>query len=304
VLGFTAQLHTAGELRPIPCPLCRAAQPTVVRSSVRRRLLQCGTCTVYYFEPLQRSEELRAYFKDKYITTDGELERSYGVNRDDVFRRDADYIRHKKERGGTILDIGCAGGYFLDRFFHESNWQKCGVEPSTYAAATAAKKGIVVHVGDIGSAPFTPGMFDVVTILDAFYYFPKPLEDLHEIRRLLKPDGLLVIELPLATTRIWRISGRVGRWLTRPASALFESDHLFFYTPKAIALLLEVAGFRVSRATVLPGNERKPAFQNLLYKVYYRVSSMLCFLSRSKLMMGPRFLVAASPQWEDEAWKE
>jgi SAM-dependent methyltransferase len=59
----------------------------------------------------------------------------------------------------------------------------------------AKKKQIHMHIGDIHSGNLPTQSFDVITVLDTFYYFSDPRRELQRIRELLKPDGLLVMVL-------------------------------------------------------------------------------------------------------------
>jgi hypothetical protein len=130
--------------------------------------------------------------------------------------------------------------------------------------------------------------------LDTFYYFPQPQSDLSVLRRVLKSDGLLVVELPLATSRIFRTSNWAGRLLSRTRRPLLESsDHLFYYTPKSISLLLRRCGFRIDAIVPLPGNKQESLLQDVLYKIYYLFSRALHFLSGSHIFLAPRFMVVA-----------
>jgi SAM-dependent methyltransferase len=141
---------------------------------------------------------------------------------------------------------------------------------------------------------FPDGFFDVVSVIDTFYYFMKPQLELAEFRRVLKPDGMLVLELPLGASRVWRTSNQLGKLLSGVRRHLIESsDHLFYYNPKSIKFFLEKYGFNVQTVLPLPGNRQQRFVRNLIYRVYSLVSLGLHSVSRSNLFLGPRFLVVA-----------
>jgi SAM-dependent methyltransferase len=203
---------------------------------------------------------------------------------------------HSRKKGGRILDVGCATGYFLSRFFERLGWEALGVELSHYAASIAAKRGIPTHVGDLQSANLPAGSFDVVTVLDSFYYFREPRRELDEIRRLLRPDALLFLELPLASARIWRTTGRLGRLFSGARQPLLRtSDHLFYYDPKSIALVLRKGAFELKSIAPLPSNQPQGSVRKNLYRGYSVASSLIWRASCSRLALAPRFMVVAAP---------
>jgi SAM-dependent methyltransferase len=233
------------------------------------------------------------HFQDTSATPDEDLEQNFERNRERVLARVAQYIQRAK-LPGSILDVGCATGFFLARFFRQPPWQASAIELSRHKARRAAQNGIRVFVGDIHAAKFGAGVFDVITVLDAFYYFPNPQAELAEFRRILKDGGLLVLELPWANSRIWRRSVAKAGLLPGGSRPLLEtSDHLFYYTPKSIALLLERCGFQVRARVTVPGNRQEDISRDLLWRLYSWFSRAIGILSGSKLFLGPRFLAVA-----------
>lgn len=274
------------------CPLCSSPEQTTVLQNGEKLLKRCAQCGVRYLSPQPSESDLTAHFENETTDRD-ELERKFEKNRIDVLKMIAGYI-HGRRPEGVILDIGCATGLFLERFFRSDTWQRWAVELCGSAAEKARAKGIRVHHGDILSAPFCSEWFDVITVLDAFCYFPKPQRELAEFRRVLKHDGLLVIETPLATSRIWRASRPLGKLLSWTRCPLLQSsDHLFYFTPKAISLLLERCGFYVQAVVPLPGNRHEHWLRNSAFKSYFLFSLFLHSISGSRILLAPRFLVVA-----------
>jgi len=285
----------------LECPLCSAPEQKILFEYGGKSLRTCLRCAATYLFPQPSPETVAAHFENadsgqaKGASKDEakHLEYKFERNREKVLSRVAHYITQRRQPG-TILDVGCATGLFLARFFGNSRWQTWGLEPSPGAAAETARKGIRIYRGRIEQAKLSDSSFDVITVLDAFYYFPRPQAELAEFKRVLKSDGLLVLEFPLATSRIWRSSRTLGKLLSGSRRPLLESsDHLFYYTPKSISRLLELNGFRVQTILPLPGNRQARLHRDLVFRAYWAFSQLLCFLSRSSIFLGPRFLVAA-----------
>ena len=275
------------------CPLCRSSNQKTRSEHEGKLLKTCRNCGVSFLTPQPPPNAVATYFRNSRALDEDDRRSKFENNRERVLSRVAKYI-HKRKHGGRILDVGCATGFFLHRFFSDPDWQAWGVELSTWEAAKAAESGIKVHRGNIHSAKLSEASFDVITVLDAFYYFSDPHVQLAEFYRVLKSDGVLVVEIPLAGSRIWRTSGRLGRILSGSKLPLLQtSDHLFYYTEKSISLLLKHCGFKVEASLALPGNEQATTLRTLIYTGYSCLSSLLHRASRGRIILGPRLLVAA-----------
>jgi SAM-dependent methyltransferase len=291
--GIAETVSSAALAEGLPCPICLGVARKTLSRHRERSLTQCLDCGGSFVSPQPSAAEIASHFQDTGATPDEDLERNFERNRERVLARVAQYIQGTRSPG-SILDVGCATGFFLARFFGKTPWQASAIELSRHKARRAAQNGIRVFVGDIHAAKFGTGVFDVITVLDAFYYFPNPQRELAEFRRILKDGGLLVLELPWAKSRIWRRSVAEARLLPGSSRPLLEtSDHLFYYTPKSIALLLERCGFQARARVTLPGNRQERVSRDLLWRLYGWFSRVLGIVSGSKLFLGPRFLVVA-----------
>jgi SAM-dependent methyltransferase len=276
------------------CPLCFASGSTEVLAGTAKTLMKCPACGVAYLHPWPSQREIISYFSSSYITTVADVEIRFGTKQQESLRRVAGFIKSRKCRG-RILDVGCAGGHFLDWFFPKSDWETWGVELSQMAGEAAQKKEIRVHIGDIHSAVLPASSFDVVTALDTFYYFPDPRRELNRIRELLKPDGLLVLVLVSAAGHIWRHTGWVSQFLGDKEASILTSSHLLFYDTGSIAYVLRESGFRVTDTLPWPATGQRRLWRAMLFRGYFAVSALVWHLSASRLMLAPRFLVAATP---------
>ena len=79
------------------------------------------------------------------------------------------------------------------------------------------------------------GGFDVVTMWSVLAHLPRPADDLALMRRLLAPDGVLLISTVNANS-LW-LKAQRSRW------GGFTPNHLVFFSPSTLAVLLRSAGF-------------------------------------------------------------
>jgi ubiquinone/menaquinone biosynthesis C-methylase UbiE len=280
------------------CHLCGAAELKTVAEHDGRSLDKCLNCGVHFVEPQPSPLALATHFESGEAAGADEFRTRFEINRQRVLSRVVNYIQNDKD-GGNILDVGCATGVFLRAFAKNSRWRAWGVELSPWTAQQARRNGVLVHIGDTQSAKFADHSFDVITVLDAFYYFSHPASELAEFRRVLKADGLLVLELPWANTRIWRRKLRRKLPNGSRTPLLRSSDHLYYYTPHSVSLLLKMRGFAVETIRPLPANRQERLVRDFVGKTYSLFSQLLWRLSASKIFLGPRFIVAAR---KDSAW--
>lgn len=105
------------------------------------------------------------------------------------------------QKDSKILDIGCGGGRNIQRFAEQISdegrvvgidYSEVSVEKSTKLNQEFINQGIVnVIQGSVSDMPFYDETFDIVTGFETIYFWPDFINDLKEVNRVLKKDGLL-----------------------------------------------------------------------------------------------------------------
>lgn len=109
-----------------------------------------------------------------------------------------DLLKSKIPKGSDkILDLACGTGKSTERLADTGLYVcACDHDPLMISEARkqAALKSLPIHysVGEAESLPFSDQEFDVVTVGTAFHFFINE-KALSEIRRVLKPGGLLFV---------------------------------------------------------------------------------------------------------------
>ncbi len=99
---------------------------------------------------------------------------------------------------GRVLDAGCGTGGFLAALAQaRPDLAVTGCEYDPYAASLARRKGCSVAVGSVHDLPFEAQTFDAVVSADVLCHAGVEVSPaLAEMRRVLRPGGVLVVNMP------------------------------------------------------------------------------------------------------------
>jgi SAM-dependent methyltransferase len=138
---------------------------------------------------------------------------------------------------GTVLDAGCGTGGMLTQLHTERpDLGLVGVEWSEPASRrAAAKSGARIVRGSVNTLPFADASFDAVIAADLLCHRAvDPGAALSELRRVLRPGGRLVVNMPAYA---WLLSAHDQR-----------VHNARRCTARGLATMLGEAGFRRVRA--------------------------------------------------------
>ena len=143
----------------------------------------------------------------------------------------APYVR----KTDTVVDFGCAGGGMLAGL---DCARRIGIEINDVARAAAqADHGIEAYA----STEAVPDeVADVIVSNHALEHIEAPIDALRQLRPKVKPDGKLVLVLPIDDWRAQR------RWDPEDINR-----HLYTWTPLLLGNALDEAGWRPVRMKVI-----------------------------------------------------
>lgn len=150
--------------------------------------------------PQPKGDDLLDYYKSEdYIShTDAKrniFEYVYHSIRQLALKKKLKLINSFQTSEKKLLDIGCGTGDFL-AIAKRNNWEIKGIEPNTEARKIAnAKTNNAVF--DTNELPkFKDNSFDCITLWHVLEHLPNLEEQIIMFKRLLKPDGRLIIAVP------------------------------------------------------------------------------------------------------------
>ena len=141
---------------------------------------------------------------------------------------------------GRALDIGYCSGSFAD-YLRRRGWWCVGLDLCRRPGSPIRTVGGDVQEG----MPFGAGTFDLITAGEIIEHMFDESALLQECRRLLKPEGWLVITTPNLAYSLNRIRVLLGM----TPLFVYAPYHYHFHTASTLRALLERNGFAVRRLT-------------------------------------------------------
>ncbi|WP_452602973.1 class I SAM-dependent methyltransferase [Pontimicrobium sp. MEBiC06410] len=150
--------------------------------------------------PKPSVEDLPGYYKSEdYISHTNSkrniFEKVYHQVREISLKNKLKLIESFQPKDKTLLDIGCGTGAFL-KVAKDNGWSIYGVEPDQDARAIANSitGNTIYNTNQLSK--FEDHTFDVITLWHVLEHLPNLKEQVSRFKRLLKPEGTLVIAVP------------------------------------------------------------------------------------------------------------
>jgi SAM-dependent methyltransferase len=277
---------------PQECPICEAP-PTILLGrrggeahraglGVECNVWRCGRCGLVFPNPMP-------------MPVNG-LEQHYGVEPGEYFEH---HDLEQKDLGGNVLvleaesligakgrllDIGAGRGEVL-RAAKMAGWEAIGIELSpNFANYAAEHSGVEVLRKPLEECRFADDSFDAVLLAAVLEHLYNPNEVLCEIARILRPGGVLFLDVPNEAGLYFGVGNFYERlrgrdWVVNLAPT-FSPFHVFGFTPKSLRALLSKHGFEVRKWHVYPGKSLVPAHGGLAGRVEQLASKIVHTLSK------------------------
>ncbi|MDO8565337.1 MAG: class I SAM-dependent methyltransferase [bacterium] len=200
-----------------------------------RSLYQSGK----YYVSLPKAE--KANYEESYWNTivDPDGKERNRLEERDLFLSDINYAVTYLNTlpPGKVLDIGCGLGWLLSAL--PEAWEKHGIELSKTAATFAQQYGKIFE-GPLSASAYLDNSFDVIFIHHVIEHMEKPEEEIKNIKRILKPDGILILGTPDFDSGCARLFGENYR-------LLHDETHISLFSNDSIHRFLRDNDFEIFR---------------------------------------------------------
>lgn len=206
-------------------------------------LVECEECRLVYVNPRLSDEKMTEYFQSYTdVFSDKAIEWWHNNKIPNI---KADFARLKSCcTQGKLLDVGCGHGFFLEHA-RQQGYEPWGVEVSRPACDYITHLGLRVFCGQLTELALPKESFDIVTCFDVLDYVANPLTQALEMKRLLRPSGVLMIRVlnRLSYAQTWQKLIGSAKNSSLERNPFFEKDHLIQFSTATVTTFLSRAGF-------------------------------------------------------------
>ena len=254
------------------CPICAETYFSEWGKVQAYSILKCRACGIGLTAPFPTKEQL-AELNSKNYPLEQRIQ-TYMSRQDYFERRYKKYVANIKQviTDGCLLDVGCNIGLFM-KVAREAGYAVKGVELNENCAAYGRKEfHLDIYSKYLEDIAFPDETFDVITLFDILEHIPDIGSFVDELKRILKRNGLVVIQSPNFSSLMAELTKSDWHWLTPP-------DHLYHFTPETLVRFLESRGFGIKEIkTWEPAEE----FSNNLIATF-RIGGFIGAASRTLL---------------------
>lgn len=242
----------------IKCPACKIATCTLFfeaddpKTKKGYQFFKCKNCKLVQINPHPESSDFERIYKLKNIhknfTKNNFLAKVFfkfpmSNNLFNLYlkmvKKSRSKLVYNYKDGGRLLDVGFGDGKMLEAF-SGSNWQLYGTEVNEFLAKKAQKnlKKTTLIISRLEEAGLPKNYFDTITFWHVLEHINNPEVVLRETQKLLKPNGIVIMEIPSGSSLFLNIFKKNWQQLIVP-------EHLYFYTEKSLKKLLKVANLKI-----------------------------------------------------------
>jgi 2-polyprenyl-3-methyl-5-hydroxy-6-metoxy-1,4-benzoquinol methylase len=222
-------------------------------------IVACEQCGFVYQDSQATLQDYENYYKlfNKYDSSPTILEETK-----ELFLHYINKFKQFVNKESLILDMGCAGGIFLNLLKENGYCNLVGVDPSYDCAKDIKEKGIEAYVGSIYSneLTFLENKFDLIVLSGVMEHLFDLKNAVHTLEKYLKDEGMLFIGVP-----------DVERYCNynNATSYYFNFEHINHFSPVSLGnLMLEFnyKNINTSLHDIRFGASIVPVFSSLFRK--------------------------------------
>ena len=237
----------------VKCPICNSSHTFLFKKFEKWTLFECSSDGFIFVYPLPSDQEIKDFYNSVEYFNSNSKNRKFGYkdylkDRKIAERNDKNILSKIKKwfpapnslsglSKQKLLDIGASHGFFMENI-RKYGFDVFGNDLSEQAVNYAKKQNLNVRLGNTKEQNYPSNYFDAITILGVIEHFRNINDEMAEIKRILNPGGLLVIQT-LSTSNF------VGRGAIKPP------EHLIYFNEKNMTDFLSSMGFSVLETKTL-----------------------------------------------------
>lgn len=231
------------EFVEIPCPACNSHKYESIFDKQEFNFVKCIDCETVFINPRPTRDMLRNFYEKSECIKHWKniFKESEDIRRKDIFSQRANTIikllKKFQLHHNLLVDIGAGFGTFCEEIKKQNFFNKIvAVEPSHDLANVCRQKNLDVKEDFIENMSLNG--VSVITSFELIEHLFNPEEFVIACKKSLEKDGLFIITTP-------NVKGFDMITLGKHVESFQGPNHLNYFHPKSISILLEKCGFEV-----------------------------------------------------------
>ncbi|MBI5065434.1 class I SAM-dependent methyltransferase [Candidatus Woesearchaeota archaeon] len=225
-----------------PCPVCESENNKAAFTKEGFDHVICLNCKMFFTPNFFKKTVLNDFYNGEYYNKTWQFKSKYDISlkfKRKYFTKIAKLIE-KYKKPGSVLDIGCGTGDFLN-VMKKRGWDTFGTELNSYARDFVKKK-YNINTNNLDLEKFEPEKYDLISMSQLIEHIPNPKKLLLQAHRVLKNKGILFLAFPNRFGISIIIKGKnAGRFK--------GGEHINFFSKETITKLLNETGFKVKHTS-------------------------------------------------------
>jgi SAM-dependent methyltransferase len=242
------------------CPLCHRQKYFTRYQLTKFGIYECNHCHLRRRSIKLTQNKRQNLYTKKYFTKDQKEYFAPCLN--DLKKEDSrikDFSNRLLElesllkgKHKNLLDIGCATGTFI-KLAQNRGWTVQGIDISSFAVKLAKQQKLPVQVASIENFPLPYHKFSAITAWEVLPNFENLNLSLNKIKSMLKPDGILAIQLTVVDSLLFDISHLIYQLSDGKLSYFIDNgypiNHCYHFSRSTLKSILSSHGFEVIQSS-------------------------------------------------------
>lgn len=206
---------------------------------------KCNDCHTTYMNPRPSPEILKWFYRNSknydfwnnvmYPASENSRRKNIIIPRVNMTLDLCDKYKNEMK---SLLEVGAGFGSFCLEMQSTKKFNRIvAIEPTPELAATCRKKNIETIESSIEDIDFSTEKFNVVVNFEVIEHLFSPKEFLLQVKNILNNNGLLILSCPNGMGFDIK--------LLKDKSHTIDHEHLNYFNPHSISLLLKNCGYKV-----------------------------------------------------------